>query len=222
MSGRILVVDDEPALRELVRPYLEADGFEVVEAGDGHSALARLRQADVDLAVIDVMLPGLDGVELVRRVRAFSQLPIILLTARREEAHRIAGLHAGADDYVSKPFSSPELVARVRAQLRRARGFAETAPLQRLGGIEIDPVGRRVRLHGADVPLTRREFELLAALASRPGRVVSRLDLLRAAWETTYVSERTVDVHVASLRRKLGPDFKVTALRGVGYRLDPP
>lgn len=221
-DAAVLIVDDEPSLRALVRPYLEADGLDVVEAVDGPSGLLALQRAAIDVAVVDVMLPGFDGLELVRRARSFSNLPIILLTARREEGQRIAGLHGGADDYVVKPFSAPELVARVRAQLRRARGFTESAAPSRIGGIEIDAQSRRVLVDGQPVELTRREFDLLLAFARRPGKVTSRLDLLREAWETTYVSERTVDVHIASLRRKLGADFQVTALRGVGYRLDPP
>lgn len=220
-AGRILVVDDEAALHELVRPYLEAEGFDVVEARSGSAALAALEGSKFDLAVVDVMLPGIDGFELVRQVRQRSHMPIILLTARREVGNRVAGLKLGADDYVVKPFSAPELVARIQAQLRRAQGFESVDDTRKLGSIVIDGVARRCSRDGEEVELTRREFDLLWALASEPGRVLTRADLLRAAWGTTYVSERTVDVHLAGLRRKLGPDFKVTALRGVGYRLDP-
>lgn len=219
-AGRILVVDDEASLHELVRPYLEAEGFDVTEARSGTAALSALEQGSFDIAIVDVMLPGVDGFELVRQVRTRSHMPIILLTARREVGNRVAGLKLGADDYVVKPFSVPELVARVQAQLRRVKGFSEGSAQRKLGGIEIDGDARRCTVDGAEIELTRREFDLLWALASEPGRVLTRSDLLRAAWGTTYVSERTVDVHLAGLRRKLGPDLKVTALRGVGYRLE--
>jgi two-component system response regulator ResD len=219
-GDRILVVDDEAALRDLVRPYLEADGCLVVDADTGPAGLRALEQGGVDLAVVDVMLPGFDGLELVRRARIFSKLPIILLTARREEGSRIAGLGVGADDYVLKPFSAPELVARVSAQLRRARGFSSPATL-RLAGIEIHPQGRLVLVRGEEVNLTRREFDLLWALVTRPGKVMTRTELLREAWETVYVSDKTIDVHLAGLRRKLGPGLRVRAIRGIGYRLDP-
>ncbi len=220
-SGTILVVDDEADLRGLIRPYLEAEGFAVVEAASGPEGLAAVQQSGVDLAVIDVMLPGFDGFELLRRIRRLSHLPVILLTARHEEGNRIAGLRLGADDYVVKPFSAPELVARVFAQLRRAREFGPTTLLQ-LGAITLDVSARVVEVDGDPVELTRREFDLLVALARNPGRVLTRAELLSAAWDTTFVTAKTVDVHLAGLRRKLGPDLTVRTLRGVGYRLDPP
>jgi two-component system alkaline phosphatase synthesis response regulator PhoP len=222
-TARILLVDDESPLRELVRPYLEAEGYEVMEASSGPAALDLFRGSGADLAIVDVMLPGFDGMELVRRLRESSDIPVILLTARREEGQRIAGLRLGADDYVMKPFSVPELVARVSAQLRRARGFSDSSSgAIRAGDIEIDLGPRRVWVAGVEVELTRREFDLLVALASRPDRVLSRTELLRDAWPTTFVAEKTVDVHLASLRRKIGPSLKVTAVRGVGYRLERP
>lgn len=220
-AGTILVVDDEDDLRALIRPYLEAEGFAVLEAATGPEGLAAVQQATIDLAVIDVMLPVFDGFELLRRIRRTSHLPVILLTARHEEGNRIAGLRQGADDYVVKPFSAPELVARVIAQLRRAREFAP-APLLRIGAISVDVPARAVQVAGEPVELTRREFDLLVTLARNPGRVLTRAELLSAAWDTTYVTAKTVDVHLAGLRRKLGPDLAVRTLRGVGYRLDPP
>lgn len=219
-EGKILVVDDEQSLHELLRPYLEAEGYEVLEARSGPAALASFGQHTPDLAVVDVMLPGIDGFELVRQFRAHSHVPIILLTARREVGSRVAGLKLGADDYVMKPFSVPELVARIQAQLRRVKGFEDADNSRKLGAVEIDGDARRCLVRGEEVELTRREFDLLWALASEPGRVLTRADLLRAAWGTTYVSERTVDVHLAGLRKKLGGELNVTALRGVGYRLE--
>ncbi|HUX03435.1 MAG TPA: response regulator transcription factor [Acidimicrobiales bacterium] len=220
MSGsRVLLVDDESPLRTLVRPYLEAEGYQVLEAASGPQGLVLLEAGGVDLAIVDVMLPGFDGIELVKRVRAFSNVPIILLTARREEGERIAGLRLGADDYVTKPFSVPELVARVAAHLRRSSGEA-TDETVCIGDIEIRLASRVVLVRGEEVELTRREFDLLVALARHPNRVISRNDLLREAWPTTYVVEKTVDVHLAGLRKKLGDSLKVTSLRGVGYRLE--
>jgi len=222
MSGpRILVVDDESALRSLVRPYLEAEGYEVIDAANGPAALMILEAGDVDLAIVDVMMPGFDGIELVKRVRMASDVPIILLTARREEGERIAGLRLGADDYVTKPFSVPELVARVSAQLRRATA-SKVVPDESvlIGDIEIRPSSRSVLVGGSEVELTRREFDLLMTLARHRNHVISRSDLLREAWPTTFVVEKTVDVHLAGLRRKLGPSLRVTSIRGVGYRLE--
>jgi len=219
-KSRILVVDDEPALRRLLRAYLDKEGFEVLEAASGQQALALFRSGDVDLAVIDVMLPELDGFEVVRRIRARSSVPIILLTARGEETNRVAGLELGADDYVVKPFSAPEVVARVRAHLRRMRGFEEPGSVLRVGGVEVDRTSRRCTVGGRPVELTRREFDLLLVLLERSGRALTREQLLEAAWGTTYVSAKTVDVHVAGLRRKLGDAVQISSLRGIGYRLE--
>jgi DNA-binding response OmpR family regulator len=222
MAGpRILIVDDEVHLRTLVRPYLVADGYEVVEAVDGPSALTLIERGGVDLAIVDVMLPGFDGIELVKRVRETNDLPIILLTARREEGDRIAGLRLGADDYVTKPFSVPELVARVGANLRRQVSATDEAqePIV-VGDIEIQLGARVVKVRGREVELTRREFDLLVALVRRPNRVISRSELLNAAWPSTYFVEKTVDVHLAGLRKKLGESLNVSSVRGVGYRLE--
>lgn len=216
----MLVVDDEHALRRLLRLYLEREGYTVLEADDGLDALSILRRGDVDLALVDVMLPELDGFELVRRVRAESGVPIILITARGEEANRVAGLELGADDYVVKPFSAPEVVARVRANLRRAQGLVgEPGPL-RHGGLVVDEQARRVSADGREVELTRREFDLLAALLRDPGRVHTRERLLELVWGSPDFHAKTVDVHVAGLRRKLGGALQIRSLRGVGYRLE--
>ncbi|MDX6515200.1 MAG: two-component system, OmpR family, response regulator MtrA [Gaiellaceae bacterium] len=220
-GARVLVVDDEYSLRRLLRTYLEKEGFAVVEAENGLDAIGFVRGGNIDLALVDVMLPGLDGFEVVRRLRRESTIPIILLTARGEETSRVAGLEVGADDYVVKPFSAPEVVARVRAQLRRAQGFDDTAaPALYTGPVELDPGSRRCRVDGREVDLTRREFDLLATLMRSPNRVYRRDELLELVWGSEYLSPKTVDVHVAGLRRKLGTAVKITALRGVGYRLE--
>jgi DNA-binding response OmpR family regulator len=218
-GGRVLVVDDERSLRRLLRLYLEPEGYQVLEADNGLDGLSLLRRGGVDVALIDVMLPGLDGFELVRRIRNESDVPIILLTARGEETKRVTGLELGADDYVVKPFSPPEIVARVGAQLRRARGFRSAGPL-RSGRLELDEQARRVSVDGRQIELTRREFDLLATLLREPDRALSREALLDLVWGTSYVSPKSVDVHIAALRRKLGDALKVKALRGVGYRLE--
>jgi DNA-binding response OmpR family regulator len=219
-GARVLVVDDEHSLRRLLRLYLEKEGYEVVEADDGLDALSLLRRGGIDLALVDVMLPELDGFEVLRRIRTESGIPIILVTARGEEAQRIAGLELGADDYVVKPFSAPEVVARVRAQLRRARGqFGAQEPL-RIGAVELDEEARRVTVDGQEVEFTRREFDLLAALLRDPDRVHTRDALLEQVWGSTYLQPKTVDVHIAGLRRKLGDALKISSLRGLGYRLE--
>jgi DNA-binding response OmpR family regulator len=219
-AASILVVDDEPNLRRMLRSYLRNAGFAVLEAGTGADALALLRGRQVDLALVDVMLPGIDGLELVRRIRADSAIPIILVTAKGEETSRVAGLEVGADDYVVKPFFPNEVVARVRAQLRRARGLLEEEqPPLRLGRLELEPETRRFRIDGEEVELTRREFDLLTAMLERPEAVLSRDKLLDRAWGTRFVSPKTVDVHVGSLRRKLGDAAGIEAVRGLGYRL---
>jgi DNA-binding response OmpR family regulator len=219
-SARVLVVDDEKPVRRLLRLYLSKEGFAVAEADNGAEALSLLRRGGIDLALVDVMLPEVDGFEVVRRIRQESTIPIILLTARGEETNRVAGLELGADDYVVKPFSASELIARVRAQLRRAQGFAAEASVLRGDGVELDRAERRCLVSGQPVVLTRREFDLLATLLEHPGRVYTREQLLAAAWGTTFLSEKTVDVHIAGLRRKLGDAIAITALRGVGYRVE--
>jgi DNA-binding response OmpR family regulator len=223
MAGRVLVVDDEPALRRLLRAYLVRAGFEVVEARDGREALFELDRSAPDAAIVDVMLPQLDGFEVVRRLRARSAIPVLMLTAKDAETDRVTGLELGADDYVVKPFSAPEVVARLRAHLRRDRGLVgddDDDGSIVLGDLHLDLIGRRCWTREGEVGLTRREFDLLAALALAPGRVLTRAHLLESVWETAFVSPRTIDVHVAALRRKLGDAVTITAVRGVGYRLD--
>jgi two-component system, OmpR family, response regulator RegX3 len=221
MAGeRVLVVDDELALRRLLRLHLAKEGYVVLEASTGAEALAHFRNG-VDVALVDVMLPEIDGFELVRLVRRDSTVPIILVTARGEETSRVAGLEVGADDYVVKPFSAAEVVARVRAQLRRAQGFASEGAMLRGGRVELDALARRCLVDGHEVELTRREFDLLATLLEHPSQVLSRVQLLETAWETAYLSEKTVDVHVSSLRKKIDGAVSIVAVRGVGYRLDP-
>ncbi len=219
-AGRILVVDDELSLRRLMRLYLGKAGFAVQEASTGSQALAALRRGDIDLAIVDVMLPEVDGFEVVRQARRNSSIPIILLTARGEEASRVAGLEVGADDYVVKPFLAHEVVARVRAQLRRARGFDADAATLRVGLVELDRRSRRCAIGGTAVELTRREFDLLETLLASPGRAFTRDQLLDEVWGSRFVSEKTIDVHIVGLRRKLGGALHISTLRGVGYRLE--
>ena len=219
-AGHILIVDDEASIRRLVRLYLTRAGFTVAEARTGDEGLALLRNGQFDLAIVDVMLPGVDGFEVVRRARQVSTLPVILLTARGEEASRVAGLELGADDYVVKPFLGHELVARVRGQLRRARGFATEPEVVQVGEVRLDRQARSCTVGEAVVDLTRREFDLLEKLLANPRRVFTRQQLLEEVWETRFVGEKTVDVHLVSLRRKLGGAVRISTLRGVGYRLE--
>ena len=220
---RVLVVDDEPAIRAVVRGFLERDGLDVSEAGDGPSAVDAAVGLEPDVIVLDVMLPGFDGLEVLRQVRAFSDPMVVLLTARTEEVDRIVGLRVGADDYVTKPFSAAELAARVGALLRRRRAApapASSAP----GGLVVDTARRLVSVDDERVELTMLEFDILAAIARDPGVVLTRQQLLDAAWGEDWIGdEHVLDVHVANLRRKLGdepsrPRF-VETVRGVGYRL---
>ena len=219
-AARILIVDDELSLRRLMRLYLVKAGFAVEEASTGLQALAALRRGHIDLAIVDVMLPEVDGFEVVRRARRNSSIPIILLTARGEEASRVAGLEIGADDYVVKPFLAHEVVARVRAQLRRARGFEDDTATLRVGAVELDRRARRCAVDGDGVDLTRREFDLLETLLGSPGRAYTRDQLLDEVWGSRFVSEKTIDVHIVSLRRKFGNALRISTLRGVGYRLE--
>ncbi len=219
----VLVVDDEDAIRAVVRGFLERDGLAVAEAADGPSAVEAARGLAPDVIVLDVMLPGFDGLEVLRRVRAFSDPMVILLTARAEEVDRIVGLRVGADDYVTKPFSAAELAARVGALLRRRRPAADAAP-GGPPGLAIDPARRAVVVDGTRVELTVIEFDILVALARDPGVVLTRQQLLDAAWGADWLGdEHVLDVHVANLRRKLGDDPArprfVETVRGVGYRL---
>ncbi|MDR7406272.1 MAG: response regulator transcription factor [Armatimonadota bacterium] len=221
---RVLVVDDDEAILSLLGSYLAREGFEVQTAGDGEAALAAARTSRPDVVVLDVLLPGLDGLEVLRRLRAEGEPYVILLTAKAEEADRVVGLELGADDYVTKPFSPRELVARIRAVLRRGRGRAEVpeAPLV-FPRLRIDPARREVWRDGERVYLTPLEFDLLRALASFPGRVWTREQLIERVWGHDYFGdERVVDAHIKELRRKLQddparPSF-IGTVRGVGYR----
>ena len=221
---RVLVVDDEPHIRTVLRGYLLADGFEVTEAGDGEAALVEMRDNPPDLVLLDVMLPGIDGLEVLRRLRTFSDAYVILVTARAEEVDKLVGLGVGADDYVTKPFSPREVTARVKAVLRRDRGAGpgEDAAL-RFDGLTIDLAGREVETDGASVMLSSLEFDLLAALAGAPGRVFSRAQLLERVWGYDfYGDERVVDVHIRSLRARLGDPAAdprlIATVRGAGYK----
>ena len=222
----MLVVDDEPIVRDVVVRYLEHEGFETLVAGDGDSARALIEEHEPALVVLDVMLPGTDGLSLCRWIRERSSLPVILLTARGEEADRIVGLELGADDYVTKPFSPRELSARVRAVLRRTDPTPPTRETLSFGDVEIDVSARQVRRAAATVELTMREFDLLVFLASHPRQVFSRDQLMDRVWGyATAVDTGTVTVHIRRLREKVETDPKrprhLATVWGVGYRLDP-
>jgi DNA-binding response OmpR family regulator len=220
----VLVVDDEPPIRAVLRGYLEADGFTVSEAGDGQAALSQVRTERPELVLLDVMLPGIDGIETLRRLRTFSDAFVILVTARTEEVDKLVGLGVGADDYVTKPFSPREVVARVKAVLRRGRAAAiGEQPRLVFAGLSIDEAGREVIADGTPVELSSLEFDLLAALARAPGRVFSRAQLLQQVWGYDfYGDERVVDVHIRSLRARLGDEAAdprlIATVRGVGYK----
>jgi DNA-binding response OmpR family regulator len=227
-SARILLVDDEQSIQTLLSYPLERDGYEVVPATDGQQALERFDEQHFDLVVLDVMLPRIDGLEVCRRLRAKSSVPIIMLTAKSEEIDKVVGLELGADDYITKPFSLREFSSRVRAALRRAemRGAdhpgEEEPPLQ-VGALKIDFLKRTVRVEGQDAPLTFVEFELISILAKAPGRVFTRDMLLQRLWgDSAYRDPRTIDVHIRHLREKLEREPKdpeyLSTVRGVGYR----
>jgi DNA-binding response OmpR family regulator len=219
-SGTVIVVEDDPHIADLVDLYLRREGYRVLLAGDGEKGLEVFKQADPWIVILDVGLPGRrDGFDVCREIRARSSVPVLFLTARDDEVDRILGLELGADDYLVKPFSPRELVARVRAILRRTR---ETPPAQEVvtvDGIEVDLRRREARRDGDAVTLTTREFDLLAFLAANVGLALSRQQLLDGVWGADwYGDERTVDVHVAQLRKKFGADFPLATVWGVGYR----
>jgi len=220
----ILVVDDERHIVDLLRLYLEKEGFAVVSAGDGEEALALHARHDPSLVILDLMLPKVDGFEVCREVRRRGETPIIMLTARSDDVDAVVGLELGADDYVTKPFNPRALVARVRAVLRRTDVTARGGRPIEMGDLRIDPRRRDVQVGDRRVELRAREFDLLAALARDPGVVLTRDMLLESVWGTDFPGEtRTVDVHVAELRKKLAPDGPaIETVRGVGYRLVPP
>jgi two-component system alkaline phosphatase synthesis response regulator PhoP len=219
----ILIADDEPRIVELARDYLEHAGFAVLTAGDGPSALQAARTRKPDLLVLDLGLPGMDGLDVARALRRESDLPIVMLTARDDELDRVLGLEIGADDYVTKPFSPRELVARVRAILRRVDRETEPGDRIEAAGVAIDVARMRVEVEGRTVELTATEFQLLTALARQPGRVFTRSQLLDAVHGVAFESyERAIDAHVKNLRRKLEPDPSrpryILTVYGVGYR----
>jgi DNA-binding response OmpR family regulator len=223
----VLVVDDESIVREVVAQYLRQDGFDVQVAADGPEALSRFAQARPDIVLLDLMLPGIDGIEVCRRIRSQSNVPVIMVTAKGDETDTIIGLGVGADDYVSKPFSPRELVARVKAVLRRASTpiIAEGDPLH-FGSLTIRPDRRQVEVGGVAVDLTAREFDLLEFLAAHPGRVFTRDELLDQVWDWAYASDGgTVTVHIRRLRQKIEPDPErpryIKTVWGVGYKFEP-
>ncbi|HEX6488584.1 MAG TPA: response regulator transcription factor [Candidatus Dormibacteraeota bacterium] len=221
---RVLVVDDEPQIVQVVRDYLHHSGFEVLTATDGPSALRLARTGKPDLVVLDLGLPGMDGLDVARSLRREGELPIIMLTARTEEADRVAGLELGADDYVAKPFSPRELVARVRAVLRRSEGKSAAGASIKVGDeVELDSTRREFRVLGRSIELTPTEFELVEVMVRQPGRVFTRAQLLDAVHGTAMESyERAIDAHVKNIRRKLEPDPHapryLQTVFGVGYR----
>jgi DNA-binding response OmpR family regulator len=231
-TPRVLVVDDEAPLARVVASYLSREGFEVDLAFDGPTAVAAARQDPPELVVLDVMLPGIDGLEVCRQIRTFSDCYVIMLTARGEELDKVIGLTVGADDYLVKPFSPRELVARVRAMLRRPRSLGASAPTSdpadpeviNAGDMMLDLAARLVWVDGTKVDLTRTEFDLLSALVAEPRRAFSRRELISLVWDSDwYGDEHIVDVHVGHLRRKLGDDAvnprHIRTVRGVGYGL---
>lgn len=222
MNGTILLVEDEQSIASLVRTYLERDGFQVVHVRTGEDALTELPRHPIRLILLDIGLPGIDGFEVCRQVRARARTPIIMLTARDEEADRVAGLEVGADDYVPKPFSPRELVARVKAVLRRAEPSSDASVLA-LGPIVLDVASREVHVGGNEIELTAKEFDLLRHLMENAGVVLSREVLLDRVWGMSYPGEtRTVDVHVGQLRKKLGLADAIRTVRGAGYKAVAP
>ncbi len=229
MSKTILVVDDDPTIRDVLERYLRREGLAVRTAADGPSALQEVRSHKPDLVVLDLMLPGIDGWEICRRLRAESTLPILMLTARGEEYERILGLGLGADDYVTKPFSPGEVVARIQAIFRRIEmarsALAPSAEIIRCGELVVDPSTRQASVQGRALALTAKEFDLLHFLACHPGQVFSREQLLDQVWGYTYAGEgSTVTVHIRHLREKIEPDVAnprlIETVWGVGYRFN--
>ena len=229
---RALVVDDEPALVRAVEGYLRREGFAVTTAADGESALRSARAGAPDIVVLDLMLPGIDGIEVCRTLRTFTDAYVIMLTARADEVDKLIGLSVGADDYLTKPFSPRELVARIRTMLRRPRGTAGAGAAspepaaRRFGSLTLDPVAREVSLDDHVVELTRTEFDVLATLAARPRQAFTRRQLVDAVWGGDWVGdEHLVDIHVGHVRQKLGDDPAapryIRTVRGVGYRMGP-
>ena len=229
-EGKILVVDDEKKIVSMVHAYLDREGYQVIEAFDGRQALEAFQRESPDLIVLDLMLPGMDGLEVCREIRRSSEVPIIMLTSRGEDADKLVGLELGADDYITKPFSPRELVARVRAVLRRSRASRTPVAPARivLGSLVLDEERFEAACHGHSLALTRAEFRILVAMARSPGRVYSRAQLQDIALGETYEGyDRTIDVHIKNLRRKLAAagaveGCSIGTVRGVGYILEEP
>ncbi len=222
--SKILIIDDEPSITNLVSAYLKPEGYEVFVASDGPAGLKAARAYKPDLIVLDIMLPGMDGLELLSRLRRESEVYVILLTARTEETDKIVGLSVGADDYVTKPFSPRELVARIKAALRRLKtgaGVGAEGEVLSFQKIRIDSGARIVTVDGNPIELTAIEFDLLKSLAENRGRVLTREQLLEKVWGTNYYGEmRVVDVHLGHVRQKLGDENLIVTVRGVGYRFE--
>jgi DNA-binding response OmpR family regulator len=221
--GTVVVVDDEPNIADLVELYLQREGYRVQKATTGEGALQAVAEFRPRLVILDVGLPDMDGLEVCRRLRQTSQVPVIFLTARDGEIDRVLGLELGADDYVTKPFSPAELVARVKAVLRRADGSAPPSEVMQAGNVTIDVGRREVVIDGEVVPFTTKEFDLLRFLAERTGLALSRQQILDGVWGYDWFGDvRTVDVHIAQVRKKVGDAVQISTVRGVGYRLDAP
>ncbi|PKN92217.1 MAG: DNA-binding response regulator [Chloroflexi bacterium HGW-Chloroflexi-6] len=220
--NKILVIDDEPGIIKLISAYLKPEGYEVYTASDGEAGLKAARAFKPDLILLDIMLPGLDGIELLARLRRESDVYVILLTARTEETDKIVGLTVGADDYVTKPFSPRELVARIKAALRRIKSSASPmAEILSFEHVHIDSSARTVSVDGSPIELTAIEFDLLHAVAENRGRVLTREQLLEKVWGGDYYGEiRVVDVHLGHVRQKLGREGLIATVRGVGYRFE--
>ncbi|MGD8403236.1 MAG: response regulator transcription factor [Anaerolineales bacterium] len=221
-NAKILVIDDEPNIVNLVTAYLKPEGYEVITAEDGLQGLKAARAFKPDLIVLDVMLPGIDGIEMLTRLRRESDVYVILLTAKTEETDRVIGLSVGADDYVIKPFSPRELTARIKAALRRIKGSAlANGEILSYKHVRIDTAARQVSVDENPIELTAIEFDLLKTLAENRGRVLTREQLLEKVWGGSYYGEmRVVDVHLGHVRRKLGRDDLIATVRGVGYRFE--
>ena len=221
--GTILVVDDEPNIADLVELYLAREGYRVRKAGSGEDALAAVEREHPRLVVLDVGLPDISGLDVCTRLRATSNIPVIFLTARDSEIDRVLGLELGGDDYLTKPFSPAELVARVKAVLRRSDGSAAvSADVLQIGAVAVDRGRREVRVDEAVVAFTAKEFDLLQFLAERPGRALSRQQILDGVWGFDWYGDpRTVDVHIAQVRKKVGDGLEIATVRGLGYRLEP-
>jgi DNA-binding response OmpR family regulator len=217
---KVLIVEDDPQHAASTRRLLEKESFEVTVCHDAEAGLDRARNLPADLVVLDVHLPGIDGIEACRRLRTFSDAYVIMLTGLDSETDRVIGLSVGADDYVVKPYSPRELVARIRAMQRRPRASGETAPPSEFGALRIDPGARKVTVSGKTIDLSRTEFDLLSALAAQPRISLSRQQLLEAVWgEGWFGDDHVIDVHISNLRKKLGSSAYVATVRGYGYRM---